>query len=81
MLRSTHLSCTKAHAPEDNIAAATAAHSLPSMMQFAPGSSASAERQPASEPAYSNQSKATVPSAAYMPITRPVNPPATSVDR
>ena len=40
-----------------------------------------ASAQPASEPAYSNQSKATVPSAAYRPMTRPVNPPATSVDR
>ncbi len=31
--------------------------------------------------AYSNQSKATAPSVAYMPITRPVKPQATSVDR
>lgn len=30
---------------------------------------------------YSNQSKATAPSVAYMPITRPVKPQATSVDR
>ncbi|GAA2682145.1 hypothetical protein GCM10010310_31140 [Streptomyces violaceolatus] len=30
---------------------------------------------------YSNQSKATVSSVAYMPITRPVKPQATSVDR
>ncbi|CAM5685621.1 hypothetical protein SAFG77S_10061 [Streptomyces afghaniensis] len=30
---------------------------------------------------WSNQSKWTVPSAAYMPMTRPVKPPATSVDR
>ena len=30
---------------------------------------------------YSNQSKATEPSVAYMPMTRPVKPAATSVDR
>ncbi|SRR5690606_8221964 len=30
---------------------------------------------------YANQSKATVPSVAYMPMTRPVKPQATSVER
>lgn len=30
---------------------------------------------------YDSQSKRTVPAAAYMPMTRPVKPPATSVDR
>lgn len=44
---------------------------------------ANAERQAegAEAGAYSNQSKATAPSVAYMPITRPVKPQATSVDR
>lgn len=32
-------------------------------------------------PAYSYQSKATTPSVANMPMTRPVNPPATSEAR
>ncbi len=31
--------------------------------------------------AYSNQSKAARPSVTYMPMTRPVKPAATSVDR
>ena len=47
----------------------------------APGAAPARADAQQSEPAYSNQSKATVPSAAYRPMTRPVNPPATSVDR
>src|SRR5690606_36039958 len=38
-------------------------------------------RHPVGTGTYSNQSKATVPSVAYMPMTRPVKPAATSVDR
>ncbi|GAA3209785.1 hypothetical protein GCM10020256_07310 [Streptomyces thermocoprophilus] len=44
-------------------------------------SGAPGERQAAPSDPYSNQSNRTVPSAAYMPMTRPVKPPVTSVDR
>ena len=39
------------------------------------------ERSGSASGPWSNQSNHAVPSVAYMPITRPVNPVATSVDR
>jgi hypothetical protein len=53
---------------------------VPGAGRLAPGAGRQGEAGAAAG-TYSNQSKATSPSVAYIPMTRPVKPQATSVDR